>query len=90
LLCEAFQVYGDEKYLKAALLSGEKVWKEGLLKKGFGLCHGTCGNAYFLHSLFRATKDKKWRDRALMFLWSQMDADIKDQVGKYPHSGFAV
>ena len=32
---------------------GDIVWKEGLVKKGNGLCHGISGNGYLLHSLYR-------------------------------------
>ena len=32
------------RYLKAALDAGEVVYRYGVLKKGFGLCHGVSGN----------------------------------------------
>ena len=32
---------------------GNIIWKEGLLKKGNGLCHGISGNGYLLHALYR-------------------------------------
>ena len=55
LLCEACSFYPDKKqsYIKVAELIGDSIWKEGLLLKGNGLCHGIAGNAYMLHSLYR-------------------------------------
>lgn len=43
-----------------AKTAGAHVWTRGILKKGFGLCHGTLGNAYFLHDLYEATGDESW------------------------------
>ena len=42
--------------MESAVLAGEVTWKEGLVLKGNGLCNGISGNAYALHSLFRAYK----------------------------------
>jgi hypothetical protein len=43
-----------DQLLDAALKIGDHIWKDGLLKKGNGLCHGVTGNAYMLHSLYRS------------------------------------
>jgi hypothetical protein len=43
-----------ECYIRMAELCGELTWKEGLVLKGNGLCHGISGNAYLMHSLSRA------------------------------------
>ena len=42
-----------DRAMKVAEECGETIWKEGLLKKGNGLCHGIAGNGYMLHSIFR-------------------------------------
>ena len=63
---------GDSPGMNAAIRAGEDLWVRGVLLKGNGLCHGITGNSYALHSLFRATKDKKWLNRAYRFclnLW---------------------
>jgi lantibiotic modifying enzyme len=74
LLIEAYQTFKVQDYLDSALKAGKCVWKKGLLKKGFGLCHGTCGNAYSLMALYRATGDVLWQQRAQMFiLWTGED-----------------
>lgn len=54
------------QYLEEALQCGEVVWKWGLLKKGYGLCHGAAGNAYAFLALYRQTQDPKHLFRACM------------------------
>lgn len=67
LLIKAYSVYGDESYLNSALACGDVIWQRGILKKGFGLCHGISGNAYaFLH-LYQVTRDLKHLYRAGKF-----------------------
>lgn len=40
------------------------IWQRGLLRKGYGICHGTSGNGYSFLSLYRLTQDKKYLYRA--------------------------
>lgn len=40
------------------------VWQYGLLKKGYGLCHGAAGNAYAFLALYNLTQDVKYLYRA--------------------------
>lgn len=67
MLLQAHKVFGDPRYLGDALTCGEVVWKWGLLKKGYGLCHGAAGNAYAFLALYRHTQDAKHLYRACMF-----------------------
>ena len=67
LLARSYLVYGEQKYLEAALKCGECCWKYGLLKKGPGICHGVSGNGYVFLLLYRLTGDRKHLYRALMF-----------------------
>ncbi|CAI2368824.1 unnamed protein product [Moneuplotes crassus] len=83
LLILASEIYTDEGYLKSAEKAGEIIWERGLLLKGFGVCHGISGNAYVLHSLYRATGDLKWRYRAQKFAKSTCDDDVKTVVYNY-------
>ena len=46
LKAHLLQVFGDRKYLDAAVDCREVVWDQGLLRKGYGLCHGVVGNAH--------------------------------------------
>lgn len=57
-------MFGVPQYLEDALQCGEVVWKWGLLKKGYGLCHGAAGNAYTFLALYRHTQDPKHLYRA--------------------------
>lgn len=58
------QVFKEDKYLKEAADCGEVIWQRGLLRKGYGICHGTAGNAYAFLSLYKLTQDKKHLYRA--------------------------
>lgn len=60
------QTFGVPQYLDNALQCGEVVWHFGLLKKGYGLCHGVAGNAYAFLALYRHTQDPKYLYRACM------------------------
>uniref|UniRef100_A0A1I7WEY1 PAP2_C domain-containing protein n=1 Tax=Heterorhabditis bacteriophora TaxID=37862 RepID=A0A1I7WEY1_HETBA len=52
LLLTMWIKYRNEKYLTAALRSGELIWQKGILKKGPGLCHGVSGNGTVIFYLF--------------------------------------
>lgn len=58
------QVFKEEKYLKEAAECGEVIWQRGLLRKGYGICHGTAGNGYAFLSLYKLTQEKKYLYRA--------------------------
>lgn len=58
------QVFKEEKYLKDAMECSDVIWQRGLLRKGYGVCHGTAGNGYSFLSLYRLTQDKKYLYRA--------------------------
>ena len=59
------QVFGDRKYLDAAVDCGEVVWDRGLLRKGYGLCHGVAGNAHTFLQLFRLTTRPEYLNRTV-------------------------
>ena len=58
-------MFGDQRYLQAAVRCGEVVWRHGLLRKGYGLCHGVAGNAYTFLQLLRVTGKPEYFHRAL-------------------------
>ncbi|KAF0309504.1 LanC-like protein 2 [Amphibalanus amphitrite] len=77
MLCLAYKVFGDDRYLQLAREAAEVVWRRGLLKKGYGLCHGAAGNAYtFLH-VYQLTKDAKY------LYWAARFAEWCSQYGKH-------
>uniref|UniRef100_A0A8C6YT35 LanC like glutathione S-transferase 2 n=1 Tax=Nothoprocta perdicaria TaxID=30464 RepID=A0A8C6YT35_NOTPE len=60
MLMQAYKVNGsEEKYLKDAMECSDVIWQRGLLRKGYGICHGTAGNGYSFLSLYNLTQDKK-------------------------------
>ena len=36
------------------------IWNRGLLKKGYGICHGTAGNGYAFLAMYRLTQEQKY------------------------------
>lgn len=58
------QVFKEEQYLNDAYQCADVIWQHGLLKKGYGLCHGTAGNAYSFLALYNVTQDTKYLYRA--------------------------
>ena len=83
LLCSCYKLLGEEKYLEAAERAGECVWERGLLKKGNCLCHGIAGNAYSLMTLYKYTKDEKWKFRAFTFASAMNNEKVMTICGKY-------
>lgn len=67
LMVKAYQVFGKDKYLSAAVKCGDVIWRRGLLKKGYGICHGVAGNAYAFLCLYKQTGDSRYLHRALKF-----------------------
>ncbi|KAG8521033.1 Glutathione S-transferase LANCL1, partial [Galemys pyrenaicus] len=61
------QVFKDEQYLNDAYQSADVTWQYGLLRKGYGLCHGAAGNAYAFLALYNLTHDMKYLYRACKF-----------------------
>ncbi|XP_018587881.1 glutathione S-transferase LANCL1 [Scleropages formosus] len=73
MLLQAYKVFGVAQYLVDALQCGEVIWQRGLLKKGYGLCHGAAGNGYAFLALYKLTHDPKHLYRACVFAEWCMD-----------------
>eukprot|EP01017_Pseudomicrothorax_dubius_P037935 TRINITY_DN561_c0_g2_i3.p1 TRINITY_DN561_c0_g2~~TRINITY_DN561_c0_g2_i3.p1 ORF type:complete len:480 (-),score=53.81 TRINITY_DN561_c0_g2_i3:660-2099(-) len=69
--------------IEAAKKGGDNIWKCGILKKGFGLCHGITGNAYSFLDLFRLTKERKWLYRAFCFARLKTNESILQGIRNY-------
>ena len=58
-------------YSHALRAASKKVWGQGLVKKGLGICHGTAGNGWVLLMLAQVCdgeEKEKWLGRALALL----------------------
>ncbi|XP_043587372.1 lanC-like protein 2 isoform X2 [Bombus pyrosoma] len=73
LFCLAYEIYKDKNYLATAVQCGDVTWARGLLKKGYGICHGVAGNAYTFLSLYQQTKNIKYLYKACKFAEWCMD-----------------
>ncbi|XP_012275203.1 lanC-like protein 2 [Orussus abietinus] len=69
----ASEIFKREDFYEIAVECGEVVWSRGLLKKGYGLCHGVAGNGYTFLYLYKQTKDIKYLYRACKFAEWCMD-----------------
>lgn len=76
----AWKIYQIDEFLNIALELGELVWKKGILKKGFSLCHGITGNAYFLYTLYRYTNNKMWLQRFFDFSFLIFNTSINNII----------
>ncbi|XP_074031807.1 glutathione S-transferase LANCL1 [Leptinotarsa decemlineata] len=82
LFTSAYKLWQDPIYLKVALECGDVIWEQGLLKKGYSLCHGVSGNAYCFLELFQTTKEEKHLYRATKF--AEWCLDYSREHEKYP------
>ncbi|CAH1788986.1 unnamed protein product [Owenia fusiformis] len=67
MFIKAYQVFRSDKYKTAALTCVDVTWERGLLRKGYGICHGTAGNAYVFLALYNLTGEERHLYRALKF-----------------------
>ncbi|PIK37863.1 putative lanC-like protein 1 [Apostichopus japonicus] len=89
MLILAYKEFKEEKYLDSARRCSDVIWKYGLLKKGYGLCHGPAGNAYAFLALYQATDDHKQLYRACKFAEWCLDFGTHGcSVPSRPHSLF--
>ena len=81
-------MFGDKKYLDGALRCGEVVWEKGLLRKGYGLCHGAAGNAYTFLQLYKLTGQDHQLYRAAKFGEWCLSSDQQCPIADHPNSLF--
>lgn len=73
MLTQATKLFQDGNYLADAAQCAEITWQRGLLKKGYGICHGVAGNAYSFLAMYNLTHDLKYLYRACKFAEWCMD-----------------
>lgn len=81
------QVFKEDKYLKEATECAEVIWQRGLLRKGYGICHGTAGNGYAFLSLYKLTQEKKhlYRSCKVRTLPSFFSRSVVESRGSSDH-----
>ena len=87
LLHRAYEVFEDAKFLKLMEIALECVWKYGILKKGFGICHGISGNAYPFVWLYKLTGQDEYHYKAMQMAECIFSKNIRKMVKTYcdPH-----
>jgi len=63
----AYKLYKNPAYLAACHSFADVIWTRGLLKRGYGTCHGVAGNGYALLCMYQVTGELSWLWRALKF-----------------------
>lgn len=67
LLLLAHLVFRETRYLEQAKKCADVIWQRGILKKGYGICHGTAGNGYAFLRMYQVTQDCMYLHRAAKF-----------------------
>ncbi|XP_075036381.1 glutathione S-transferase LANCL1 [Mixophyes fleayi] len=88
MLTQAYKIFQNEGYLSDAAQCTEISWQRGLLKKGYGLCHGAAGNAYSFLAMYNLTHDLKYLYRACKF--AEWCMDYGDHGCRTPDSPFSL
>ncbi|XP_055639710.1 lanC-like protein 3 homolog [Toxorhynchites rutilus septentrionalis] len=83
MLAKAYLVFKEEKYLAGCRKCAESIWREGLLRKGPGICHGISGNGYAFLLMFRLTGENVYLYRAGKFM-EFLDSDIFVKAARTP------
>ena len=81
LLLNAHSIWpsNEDSYLVRARRCGDAIWKRGLLKKGYGICHGVAGNTYAFINLWRATSEPEFLYKAAVFAeWCFVDDKLRN------------
>ena len=55
---------GDKSILRSLDRALATVWERGVLRKGVGVCHGTCGSGYCFLMMYRYTGAEEYLYRA--------------------------
>jgi hypothetical protein len=83
LFVKAHMLFGTSRYLSAVERGCDKIVRLGALRKGLGLCHGVCGNAYALLSAFRLTGHPRYLHHAQAMFRLTSEPHYLDAVASY-------
>ncbi|CAK84056.1 unnamed protein product (macronuclear) [Paramecium tetraurelia] len=83
-ILKAYQIFNKQDYLDAAIHMSETLFKYGMIKKGYGLCHGIPGNSYGFMQLYRLTGSEKLRQYAFQFLQYKKNPHVYNEIKNFP------
>ncbi|XP_076275831.1 lanC-like protein 3 isoform X1 [Rhynchophorus ferrugineus] len=89
LMAKAYLVFKDAKYLESCEKMCDLIWRNGLLKKGPGLCHGVSGNGYAFLIMYRLTGNQDYFRRAIYF-YKFMDTDTFKNNSRAPDNPYSL
>ncbi|KAL3440533.1 hypothetical protein BJX65DRAFT_290339 [Aspergillus insuetus] len=73
---EFFFAHGTPEWTKAIFRAVHRVWEEGLLTKGGGLCHGIAGNAWPFLMLYNALDEDPDVLRDAWMLYDELELPV--------------
>lgn len=82
-LYKAHEIYKEDSYLRAMNKGLECIWRYGIIKKGYGTCHGITGNAYTYLTLYSLTGKEEYYYNALSMADSVWNESISKAVYSY-------
>lgn len=89
LLIKSYLTFREEKYLTSCRKAADLIWRQGLLKKGPGICHGVAGNGYAFLVMYRLTGDVKYMYRAIKFAEFLRSSEFL-QISRTPDCPFSL
>ena len=83
-LYHAHKVLGQDKVILRSLDEALRaIWERGILKKGFGLCHGIAGSGYAFLMMYRYTEADEHLYRAYKMAEAIHSDEIKKETDLY-------
>mmetsp|Transcript_35364 Transcript_35364/g.31834 ORF Transcript_35364/g.31834 Transcript_35364/m.31834 type:complete len:134 (+) Transcript_35364:506-907(+) len=73
----------SEKLKKSVEKAAGHIWDRGILKKGFGICHGITGNAACLLNYYKLTNDKQVLYQVYSMMNLKKDEEVVKQLKDY-------
>lgn len=89
MLVKAYRSFKDQRYLDSARLATDLIWRQGLLRKGPGICHGVTGNAYCFLIMYRQTGEAIYLHRAYQFA-RFLDNELFRQEARTPDRPYSL
>lgn len=83
-LYHAHKVLGQDKVILRSLDQALRtIWERGILRKGFGVCHGTAGSGYAFLMMYRYTEAEEHLYRAHKMAEAIRSEEIGQEVAVF-------